>query len=70
MIEKHIENALLVYPGFEKSSIPMLWKHFTRPLSYSTILVIILQKKSIQSFDGILNYLPDKVKLLLEKNLK
>lgn len=69
MIEKHIENALLVYPGLKKVQT-QCFGNTLQTIRLFNYLGYHIAKEVHSSFEGILNYLPDKVKLLLEKNLK
>jgi len=69
MIDKLVENALLVYPGLKKVQF-QCFKNTVQVVNLFTRLGYHIVKEARSKGDESLNFLPDKVKLLMEKNLK
>jgi hypothetical protein len=69
LIDKHIENALRIYPDLSKAQF-QCFGNTTQVIKLFTSLGYHVAKQVQSNYEGIFNYLPDKVKLLMEKNLK
>jgi hypothetical protein len=68
MIDKHVENALLAYPELKKVQF-QCFKNTVQVVNLFTRLGYHIAKEAHSKTDEVLNFLPDKVKLLMEKNL-